>query len=145
MKTVFISYSPITKQQAREIQSSKAKLANKGGKDRSKTPGRKPEFAGKFNPAKPIQYIPKEQWRNLSAEQQAAARKARAQKGIPTRRLKSLTRSEDEETPGEEAQDDRPPLLEPVPPKSPAPVPRKLGTAATVCPPHLLTAPSIKQ
>ena len=72
----------------------------------------------------------------------AAARKARAQKGIPTRNLKSLTRSEDEGTPGEEAQDDGPPPLEPVPPKSPTPVPRKLGTATAVYPPHILTAPS---
>ena len=113
----------------------KAKLAAGGapGKQKPKRPVGKLEKGAKYNPNKPSHFIPKEEWMKLSAEQKAAACKARADKGIPSkaftpRGLKSMTRKgtapNQEETQEEEVEVQEEEVKEEPPaPEPPAPEP----------------------
>ena len=79
----------------------------KGG-DSKKRPVKKNK-AAKFSKSNPGAYISAKQWKNLTEEQQAAARAARKKAGIPTRSIKAMTTlspPKDDTPPEEEQQED---------------------------------------
>ena len=94
--------------------------------------------ATRFNKSNPGAYIPAAEWKKLTPEQQAAARKAREAVGIPTRKIGALTggkpddRDKSDEEDGLVDEQEQPPIL----------LPQK-QTIREV-PKHLLKAPTYK-
>ena len=139
------SNSPSKRELIRQLKAVQAQLKGKSGKGSGKKPPHKKNQASKFDPKNAGAYIPPHEWRKLTDEQKAAARKARAEQGIPTRSAGTVTRSagavnSSVRTIGEVIHESS---SQPQGLTTPATL-RGPGVTATPLPPSILRAPSVR-
>ena len=91
-RTVAYTSTESSGDKPRDSKRSGGKWQNPKKKNKSQVPAKK-NTAAKFTKKNPGAYIPSKEWKKLTDEQKEAARTARSADGIPSRSLRTITRT----------------------------------------------------